>query len=574
MQYRMKRKTIERAIERFVEACDQFPSLGSQGGGGEAMAEGDADVRENTLKQYSQVWFAVTALKPPAAKRTGTILAEKLLEVMLRETEGCPDIDPSHWVVVVDALHKLNAVGHANQPFSASHSRLGGLLESVMDRFLSARDRVEARQVAVFLCASRYMQFVHKQRMDEFLGKLVEIFHANLASAGAKECGNVLGSLVSRPFSLHDFSFSAPPSSDKVDSWRLSPCLKARLRVKRMDAALGQDILTSFLENLDQAKKRNITQCLVGVAKHGLRISSSDLERVMTQYFCDQSKANTWHLGGMMWSLQKINNARSVSFLHRFPILDQLLTEFVASATADPEVLCPIHISQALSAGPLFTARSGEQISEVVGKLHAMSAACNSQVIANSLSSLRKVKGLSLDAADKKKLSDLFAALSSKRKGGHQQPKVSATSLAKNPAAGTDPIDLVLLLSPRKKVNEVAQAVSAAVELGLPLSGEVWTDALNQAVSAFSAADEDHRAWFGGKALSKIVFSVSKLENLSDLVDLGVRQGVVEAYGSLSVETQQRARGAKNARDDRFRILNHEKAFLREGEGDAAAAVV
>ena len=125
-----------------------------------------------------------------------------------------------------------------------------------------------------------------------------------------------------------------------------------------------------------------------------------------------------------------------------------------------------------------------------------------------------------------------------------------------------------------KKVNEVAQAVSAAVELGLPLSGEVWTDALTQAVSAFNAADEDHRAWFGGKALSKIVFSVSKLEGLSDLVDLGVRQGVVEAYGSLSVETQQRARGVKNARDDRFRILNHEKAFLREGEGDAAAAVV
>ena len=53
------------------------------------------------------------------------------------------------------------------------------------------------------------------------------------------------------------------------------------------------------------------------------------------------------------------------------------------------------------------------------------------------------------------------------------------------------------------------------------------------------------------------------------MVSQDLRVAVVHAYEALPVEVQQRARGTKHARDDRFRILNHSRAFLKAEVVDA-----
>ena len=91
---RVRRRAVARAVERFAEACESFPPAGGEEG---AL---------NACRQYSQVIAAL----PRMGRSGGAQVAARLLRSMLRDTEGF-DVHPSHWVVVVDAVHKLNAAG-------------------------------------------------------------------------------------------------------------------------------------------------------------------------------------------------------------------------------------------------------------------------------------------------------------------------------------------------------------------------------------------------------------------------------------------------------------------------------
>ncbi|UPR04651.1 hypothetical protein HOP50_17g79950 [Chloropicon primus] len=498
LQSKIKGRVIGKAIDKFVAACNEFPP------------HRDRESFANMLKQYSQVWFAVTKLP---AKRLGIEVAEKLLRAMLRETADCPAgaVDPSHWVVVVDNIHKLNTIGHANQPRAAWHHGLGELLEEVVENFLSCEDAVEAKQAAVFLCASRYMQFIDRGKMEPLLQDLVRLFHSKLSSAGPKETGNVLGSL-------------------------------ARLKPKNIPRDVVRDVLARFLETLPTAKKRNISQLMVGVAKHKLELSSEEIRAIMDRYFEDDSEVNSWHIGGLMWSLQKVNSNSNKSYLHSSDCLTNLLGEFVHVMDSDKVAVDPIHISQALQGLviPHLRAVNPEHLKKVVMKLTELAGNCNgncnSQVLSNSLSNLRKLRtrgnlGEVFDEETFRCMHDLYKFLIC------------------NPSKAPPP-----------KVNEIAQAISAVSELGLPIS----SDLLSQSLEVFMKSyDKSDKAQFGGPSLSKIIFCLSKMEGV-EKIDIALRYKLVEAYSNLPVEAQKRARGAKNARDDRFRILNHAHAFLRK----------
>ena len=103
---RVRRRAVARAVERFAEACESFPPAGGEEG---AL---------NACRQYSQVIAAL----PRMGRSGGAQVAARLLRSMLRDTEGF-DVHPSHWVVVVDAVHKLNAAGKVSNSSGKNAAR-------------------------------------------------------------------------------------------------------------------------------------------------------------------------------------------------------------------------------------------------------------------------------------------------------------------------------------------------------------------------------------------------------------------------------------------------------------------
>lgn len=158
---------------------------------------------------------------------------------------------------------------------------MGAPLEEVVRRFLSSDDLAEAKQVAVFLCASRYLDLIQGEgKRDRIVRDLLCVFHGKLAHAAPKETGNVLGSL-------------------------------ARMRVSPSGEVL-KDVLSSFLGSLAEAQKRQISQCLVGAAKLGLDLSGEETNAIMDRYWEEESSVNTWHVGGLMWALSRLDRRRNV----------------------------------------------------------------------------------------------------------------------------------------------------------------------------------------------------------------------------------------------------------------------
>lgn len=479
---RVRRRAVARAVERFAEACESFPPAGGEDG---AL---------NACRQYSQVIAAL----PRMGRSGGAQVAARLLRSMLRDTEGF-DVHPSHWVVVVDAVHKLNAAGKHAEP-------LGAPLEEVVRRFLASDDLAEAKQVAVFLCASRYLDLIQGEgKRDRIVRDLLGVFHGKLAHAAPKETGNVLGSL-------------------------------ARMRVSPSGEVL-KDVLSSFLGSLAEAQKRQISQCLVGAAKLGLDLSGEETNAIMDRYWEEESSVNTWHVGGLMWALSRLDRRRNVGARIADGI-PRLLEEFVGCMRTSGGEVNPIHVSQALQGATVLQARSQGDRERVAQNVKALvmtlagNPGCNSQVLANSLASLRKLRGglgNIFDEETTKEISSLFGRLAR---------------------------------SQTPKINELAQAISAVSELGLSIDPAVLELALEKALKGFYGSTEANKAEFGCPSLSKIIFSASKMEGIR-AVSQDLRVAVVHAYEALPVEVQQRARGTKHARDDRFRILNHSRAFLK-----------
>ena len=129
----------------------------------------------------------------------------------------------------------------------------------------------------------------------------------------------------------------------------------------------------------------------------------------------------------------------------------------------------PIHVSQALQGATVLQARSQGDRERVAQNVKALvmtlagNPGCNSQVLANSLASLRKLRGglgNIFDEETAKEISSLFGRLAR---------------------------------SQTPKINELAQAISAVSELGLSIDPAVLELALEKALKGFYGSTEANK---------------------------------------------------------------------------------
>ena len=424
--YALRKMNIERKIrpEIRMRSLEQFIAAGKEYPPSESSEDEDDDGKEQSLdlllSQYSQVMYSLPYSASPC-KEEGSELFADLLELMLTETSG-HKVPPNQWTIVVDTINNLVLKPSSSAAASrndARCARLGDLLVQVMDRVISSEDEATAKQIAIVLSASTWMQFIDPGHLQPLVRKLIRIFHSKREEAGTKELGNVLGSLS-----------------------------RMNGRIIESDSDVLQDLFDAFLSK-GSWQKRDLAQALNGCAKFNLALDSHVLLGVLDHYQAQEEATNTWFIGGLLWSIAKISKTKQLSgervFDGSFEIFDNLLEEFVSTMKQNEDKCDAIHISQlffGLAAGGKEKL-SHKNLKAVLLKLQSLAerGRCNSQALANTLGNLRSLSKHRVNAFDEETLEiieDLFTRF----------------------------------LKRRCKMNEVAQALSAITELGIKIDRE------------------------------------------------------------------------------------------------------
>jgi hypothetical protein len=443
------------------------------------------------------------------------------------------DLLPNHCTLVADGVHSV--FSKCYDP-TQDYTRLSANLLAMTDKFLSMGEVAKPKEVAVLFCATEWKKMLSRSDRQDVNYKLVRLFHSLREEATHEEFGNIFRS---------------------VCSYGMGQGAKERGFEFNGHLSVLQDLLNTFLsDHLAEAGKKEISHAVNYSARHSMKISRDQIVDMMRSYERDQKPTNTFQVGILMWALYNLHrkNRQKALFAFENTIFNDLLSEFIecmeaqqqqqssssSSANRSVGVTDPIHISQALQGlvVPHQQEVNMQELKVVIGALlgFAQKGECNAQVLANSLSSLRKVVSLrsqSFDEESKEAMGELFGILVQQQRG---LPQHKLTHSRKVP-----------------KMNEIAQAVSAVADMKIDVSSKDLELACQLMVKIYEESDVWARNKYGGTSLAKMMYYLSLMDGVSG-IEMGVRTRMMDLWQDEHREDN---------RNDRFKVQAASENFLR-----------